>query len=138
MRIAQILTLLFLAFGATQARAYDQLAYYITTIGPEDLRNSRGARLGSPAAVVQQDRANYHRFGIRHAGDEWDPVFSDRGLRAMIPAAVQVFGAYHGEMEALMQSGRPFRIGVFVCGTPRQVQNVFVLTPSIGDFSGCF
>ncbi|GIT95785.1 hypothetical protein JANAI62_24080 [Jannaschia pagri] len=123
---------------AVPAQAYDQLAYYITTIGPEDLRNSRGVRLSDPAAVVQQDRANYHRFGIRHAGDEGDPVFGSRGMRAMIPGATRVFGAYPAEMSDLIRSGRPFRIGVFVCGTPGRVQNVFVLTPSIGDFSGCF
>jgi hypothetical protein len=31
---------------------------------------------------MRQERANYHRFRIRQAGDEWDPFFDDIDNRA--------------------------------------------------------
>ena len=62
-----------------------QIGAYHAEIGPEDRRNSRGVALGDPGAILQQDRANVHRFGIRHGGDDVDGFFGDRGLRSRIP-----------------------------------------------------
>ncbi len=39
------------------------LANYVANIAERDLYNSRGVRLGSFAAVLQQDRANLHKSG---------------------------------------------------------------------------
>ena len=44
-------------------------------LGTEDLFNSKGTRLGSAAAIIRQDRANFHKFGIRHQYDQADPWF---------------------------------------------------------------
>ncbi len=66
------------------AHAQEVLAQYYTTLAGEDFTNSRGVRLGSFGAILQQDRANFHRFGIRHSGDESDPYFSNKHLRAGI------------------------------------------------------
>ncbi len=55
---------------------------YAAQIGPRDLVNSNGARLTQPWQVLRQDRANYHRFGIRDRGDEWDSFFHDADNRA--------------------------------------------------------
>lgn len=55
-----------------------------------DLRNSRGVPLGDFCAVVQQDRANVHRFGIRHELDDLDPIFHDRAARARIAATCRL------------------------------------------------
>lgn len=123
--------------GPVQAQGYGKLSYYLTTIGPEDMRNSSGAKLGSIAQVIQQDRANVHRFGIRHAGDEVDPVFGTRSLRAQIPGVMRFFGNEAARM-ADIRAGRGFRVGVFVCGTPGRPSAVLVLDMTIGDFSGCF
>jgi hypothetical protein len=61
---------------------------YMALIGPEDLTNSSGARLTDAGAIIAQDRANFHRFGIRHALDESDPWFGSRGHRMAIPTLV--------------------------------------------------
>ena len=66
--------------------AQQLLGEYFTTIGHEDMRNSRGVPLGSFCAIVQQDRANFHRFGIRHQGDQADPFFGNREARAWLGA----------------------------------------------------
>ena len=45
------------------------LANYMCQLGPEDMRSSTGERLTSLRDVLAQDRANYHRFKIRHRRD---------------------------------------------------------------------
>lgn len=48
------------------------LATYMCQLGPEDMRSSTGERLTSLRDVLAQDRANYHRFKIRHRRDMQD------------------------------------------------------------------
>lgn len=60
------------------------LATYGTELGPEDYFNSSGVRLNSMAAIIAQDRANFHRFGIRHGSDRSDTIFDSRAARAQI------------------------------------------------------
>lgn len=66
--------------------ADDLIADYYVELGPQDFYNSSGTRLTDTATIFAQDRANVHRFGIRHGGDSMDPVFSSREMRAQIPA----------------------------------------------------
>ncbi|MEL6521427.1 MAG: hypothetical protein AAFQ66_10715 [Pseudomonadota bacterium] len=79
-----VLVVALLSGGAAQAQQF--MGEYFTLIGPEDFYNSSGARLTDIADIVQQDRANFHRFGIRHQFDQTDPFFGSRELRARIPS----------------------------------------------------
>lgn len=81
--------------------------YYAMLVG-EDLSNSRGVALGSFCGVVQQDRANYHRFGIRHDGDDWDPVFADRAARARISTTCQLAAGSEYLPSSLAQYGSKY------------------------------
>ncbi len=65
--------------------ADELIADYFVELGPQDFYNSSGTRLTSTAQIFQQDRANVHRFGIKHGGDSIDPVFGNREMRAQIP-----------------------------------------------------
>lgn len=126
-------------FSASQlaAQGYGELGGYWATIAPEDMYNSRGVRLTTLGAVLQQDRANFHRFGIRQQGDESDPVFFDRATRARLPALYQQ--SYKvPELEAMVRSGQPFRVYVFICGSGGRPSNIAVVPEWIGDHSGCF
>lgn len=76
-----------LATGAAVAQDA-RIGTYMAFIGPEDLTNSSGVRLNNAAAIVAQDRANVHRFGIVHQFDERDPWFASRGHRMAIPELV--------------------------------------------------
>ena len=71
-----------LAVTATVAQADSLIGSYVAYIGRQDLYNSNGQRLSEPWQVLRQDRANYHRFGISQAGDEWDPFFGSIDNRA--------------------------------------------------------
>lgn len=57
---------------------------YVAHIGRRDLFNSNGARLTEPWQILRQDRANFHRFGIQDAGDEWDSFFGNANNRAAL------------------------------------------------------
>ncbi len=80
-----IVSLGFLSFGTITSNAQEQvLATYGAELGPEDYFNSSGTRLTSINAIIAQDRANFHRFGIRHEFDRTDPIFGDKAARARI------------------------------------------------------
>ncbi|KMW57867.1 hypothetical protein AIOL_002835 [Candidatus Rhodobacter oscarellae] len=66
------------------AAAQQVLTEYYALLSPTDMRNSRGVRLTDLCAIVQQDRANFHRFGLADDIDDWDPIFSSREARAAI------------------------------------------------------
>ncbi|SMY07914.1 hypothetical protein [Flavimaricola marinus] len=78
---------------ACAAAAQSVMGEYHAVISPQDMVNSQGQRLGHFCAMVQQDRANYHRFGRRDPTDEGDPVFSDRTLRGRIVNTCELTGA---------------------------------------------
>lgn len=81
MRVALAVLIATLGGAPVAAQEY-RVGGYMAWIGPEDLFNSSGERLATAEAVIQQDRANYHRFGIRHPGDDSDNWFFQREARA--------------------------------------------------------
>ena len=86
-----VLTITFLVLSASGALAQERaIGTYMALLGPEDLVNSSGTRLNDAAAIVAQDRANFHRFGVRHKLDESDPWFASRGHRMAIPELVEM------------------------------------------------
>jgi|AACY02.2.fsa_nt_gi hypothetical protein len=76
-RLPRIALIAALGLGApVTAAAQDLLGAYFALLSPRDFYNSNGQRLSGFCQVLQQDRANYHRFGNRDDLDEWDPVFA--------------------------------------------------------------
>lgn len=75
-------------FGATELCAGDDMggpiSIYSARLGPQDHFNSHGARLKSAAAIIRQDRANYHKFGLRDPEDQTDSYFSSKQNRALM------------------------------------------------------
>lgn len=72
-----------IAQSAIVSGAGDQLlGTYAAYIGIDDLYNSQGQRLSQPWQIIRQDRANFHRFGIRDRGDENDSFFASADNRA--------------------------------------------------------
>jgi len=66
------------------ANAQQMIAQYYALLSPQDFYNSNGMRLSGFCAILQQDRANYHRFGNRDELDDWDPVFGNPDARAQL------------------------------------------------------
>lgn len=87
MKIASVIAFVGLVFAfpcaanaqsVTRARTTPELLEtYTAYIGRDDLYNSSGERLTKPWQIIRQDRANYHRYGIRDRGDQSDSFFAD-------------------------------------------------------------
>ena len=57
---------------AGPAASQDTMVEYFTLLGPADAFNSRVVPLNDLCDIVQQDRANWHRFGNREQYDGGD------------------------------------------------------------------
>jgi hypothetical protein len=137
-RVLLTIVLAVLAMSPAAAQEYGELAWYSARIDVADMQNSRGQPLAKIGAVIQQDRANFHRFGIRQARDSDDGIFSDRAMRAALPNLVDVVGGDNA-LETFINRRQPFDIEVYVCGTPGRPSVAIVIpTNVIGGHSGCY
>jgi hypothetical protein len=102
------------------AAACDLREAYVARLGPADHFNSNGERLTAAAAIIRQDRANYHLFGKRDPEDEGDRFFASKENRAIL--------------ERLLENGRssPGVLAEIVNGTP--LVEVQVCRGNRGDY----
>jgi hypothetical protein len=101
-----VLAIAIAACAPSMAQAQQVIASYVARLSAADHFNSNGERLTSAAAIIRQDRANFHRFGVRDPEDESDPFFADQDNRAAL--------------EQMLERGRaaPGVIDRVVNGTP--------------------
>ncbi len=85
------------------------LESYVARLGSNDHFNSKGKRLNSVAAIIRQDRANFHKFGIRDPEDQGDRFFSDKGNRARLESMLNQ-GYVSQETKNLIINGSPIII----------------------------
>ncbi|NDR56424.1 hypothetical protein [Aliiruegeria sabulilitoris] len=111
-----------LAFAAPAA-AQQLLGGYYAMIGYEDMRNSKGAPLRDFCAIIQQDRANVHKFGIVHEYDEYDAWFTTLANRKKISADCRVGAGSEYIPSAILRGERRYvRVQVYGWGgTPQFV-----------------
>ncbi|KRS17296.1 hypothetical protein RIdsm_03372 [Roseovarius indicus] len=102
--------------AAMPAAAQQLIGAYTAFIGTDDLYNSSGARLTQPWQVLRQDRANYHRFGIRHAGDEWDPFFGSIENRAAMERMIMNGSMDPIARQNLLQGGATVFVRIYGAG----------------------
>ncbi|SLN24253.1 hypothetical protein PEL8287_01106 [Roseovarius litorisediminis] len=100
---------------ATPATAQELMGEYFTSLRTEDMRNSSGQPLNDFCAIVQQDRANYHKFGLRHDTDQGDPFFTTPEMRARITGSCRIMPGSEYVVERVL-SGKPNYIWVRVFG----------------------
>jgi hypothetical protein len=72
------------AVAAPAAAQHGPLGHYNARLSPRDHFNSNGERLRTVAAILRQDRANFHRFNRRDRGDQWDGFFANANNRAAL------------------------------------------------------
>jgi len=97
---------LLLIAGAGSSHADELLETYTARLSKRDHYNSSGTRLTSAAAIIRQDRANFHKFNKRDPEDENDRFFASADNRAL--------------MERQLNRGRsnPSVLRAIVRGTP--------------------
>lgn len=103
------------------------VATYLTFISGNDIYNSRGERLTDIGAIIQQDRANYHRFGIRDADDNWDELFGQLEMRQQIPGLVTA-GSFDAGLRGRILDGRALVV-IQVYGSNGRLTGIGGVTP---------
>lgn len=73
-----------LFFCSSAAMADEMIESYIARLSANDHFNSSGVRLTSPAVIIRQDRANFHKFRVRDGEDEPDSYFQSAGNRDLL------------------------------------------------------
>ena len=63
---------------------------YKALLSERDHFNTSGQRLTSAAAIIRQDRANVHRYGLRDATDQDDVFFADIDRRADLERMIEM------------------------------------------------
>ncbi len=112
------------ALFATQTFAGEITSYY-ADLAQADMTNSRGVALTDMAAILQQDRANVHRFGIAQEGDEIDGIFRTPDTRAQIPT-LYANGPKVAGVADWIESGHSLRVHVSVCGVKSRADYLIV------------
>ena len=103
----------FLALASSaSAVGEDIVAVYSARLSRQDHYASDGVRLESPAAVIRQDRANYHKFHRPDPEDEGDDFFDSAEHRALLERALERGHTPRSAYQAIM-GGTP-RITVTV------------------------
>lgn len=109
----------------TAAASQQILAEYWTLLGRPDMYNSSGARLTDFCAIVQQDRANYHRFGRAEPSDGGEPFFARRANRAQMSGKCRVQTGFEYIYRDVL-SGTPRYIWVRVYGSGGRISEILI------------
>lgn len=125
-----------IAILPANAGAQTLLETYRAEIAPVDRRNSAGAALTDPGAILAQDRANVHRFGHRQAGDTMDATFSSRSHRAAMNRFLSRGSVSPAASQVLRSGGALLEVGIW--GRAGSVSHITVdvaqdMAPQGGD-----
>src|SRR3984885_8347770 len=103
-----------IAIGApTLAQAQQLIGSYVALLAEADHFNSNGQRLTSAAAIIRQDRANFHRFGIKDPQDEDDAFFTDEGNRPALEQMLERGRADPGVISRIVNSTVLIRVDIY-------------------------
>lgn len=95
------------------APAAEKLAQYQARLSASDHLNSKGKALSTPAQVIRQDRANYHRFNKRDFEDQSEDLFANAKNRAWLEMAVAASSLSSAEQTAIMAGTPTVEVTVF-------------------------
>ena len=122
----RFLFLLALVFSTSAAHSDEEIASYLTWLGPKDMQTSHGVKLQSFGDILAQDRANYHRFGVRDQLDTSDPIFGNREMRSKLPAFFKAGRQVEKYIRDNVLSGKGHYVFVRVMGEKGRVTHVDV------------
>jgi len=98
---------------ATPVRAQVLVESYTAFLSEADHFNSNGERLTSAAAIIRQDRANFHRFGRGDPGDEGDRFFASIDNRAALERMLERGHAAPGVINAIVNRTPLIRVDIY-------------------------
>ena len=113
LRIFLVATALIAATVTVPAHAQVLVESYTAFLSEADHFNSNGQRLTSAAAIIRQDRANFHRFGRGDPGDEGDRFFASIDNRAAMERMLERGRASPGAIDAIVNRTPLIRVDIY-------------------------
>jgi hypothetical protein len=102
-----------LALVPTHSPAQQLTESYVAFLSEADHFNSNGQRLTSAAAIIWQDRANYHRFFRRDPEDQGDSFFADERNRGALEQMIERGRAMPGTISRIVNGTVLVRVDVY-------------------------
>jgi hypothetical protein len=84
MKTRPLFAILALTILPALSHADELVETYLAVLSERDHCNSSGERLKEAAAIIRQDRANFHKFGRRDKGDQSDTFFANATNREIL------------------------------------------------------
>lgn len=108
-----LLAVVSLGLAAPIASAQQLVESYVARLSARDHFNSNGVRLSSPAAIIRQDRANFHQFGSADPEDEGDRFFASRENRATMERLLERGSATSDAVAAIVNGTPIVRVDIY-------------------------
>ncbi len=112
-KLAILLTIYGSLFAPLPSKAQELVESYTAFLSEADHFNSSGERLRSAAAIIRQDRANFHRFGRRDPQDQNDMFFADEGNRNTLEQMLERGQASPGVISRIVNGTALIRVDIF-------------------------
>ncbi len=122
-----LLVAVFALFQPTPAFADELVDSYIARLGASDHFNSYGERLTSAAAIIRQDRANYHVFGRYDPEDQRDSFFASKRNRAILESMLQNGRISRAALNEIVHGEPLVKISIWNSGYGRDYVEVHVI-----------
>lgn len=127
------LPLIIVGTGTTHAQ--NLIESYTTQLSEQDHFSSRGERLQNAAAIIRQDRANYHKFGRCDPGDQHDAFFASATNREALEELINAGTSEPSAIRSIVNGTPIVRVSIFRSATGRDFVNVEVADPAASEFS---
>jgi YARHG domain len=135
-KLLMLLVVVFATIGGSySSEAQQLLESYVALLSERDHFNSNGQRLTTAAAIIRQDRANFHRFGLRDPADEDDKFFADEGNRAALERLLEHGRAEPGVISRIVNGTPLVRVEVWQGNGGPFVVVTLIETPAVGGES---
>lgn len=104
------------------SKAQEMVESYVAFLSEADHFNSNGERLRSAAAIIRQDRANFHRFGRRDPDDQDDMFFAKAENRDALERMLERGQASPGVLSRIVNGTVLIRVDIFRSRTGPYIQ----------------
>lgn len=119
---------------AVPASAAELIGSYNAWLSRADHYNSSGQRLTSAAAIIRQDRANFHKFGIQDEGDESDSYFNNVNNRAILERMLNEGDSDAGVLRQIVQNEVMIHVEIYRSNSGGDYVVVTLGDPSEGGY----
>lgn len=116
-----------LFFGVGSVRADELIEQYVAVLSENDHFNSKGSRLADAAAIIRQDRANYHKFGLRDRGDSGDNFFASASNRDLLERMLNRGTSSRSAINAIVNRTPVVLVQIFKSDSGQDFVNVSVM-----------